>query len=159
LNSVDATNQNRSLGGEQLDDGIVDTLVSALLLMNACHISSYLQTEPQHFADGTENTASLREFGLVSAISDSLGLQAEMRVPRDRYALLSQRERQVMVLVVSGLLNKQVGGELGISEIMVKAPRQGDAEDEDRFSCRPGENDREAPRSPNTKVSPIPSSN
>jgi FixJ family two-component response regulator len=53
----------------------------------------------------------------------ALGYEAEMRVLRDRYALLSQRERQVMALVVSGLLNKQVGGELGISEITVKAHR------------------------------------
>lgn len=37
--------------------------------------------------------------------------------------LLSRRERQLMALVVSGLLNKQVGGELGISEITVKAHR------------------------------------
>jgi len=44
-------------------------------------------------------------------------------VLRDRYASLSQRERQVMALVVSGLLNKQVGGQLGISEITVKAHR------------------------------------
>ena len=40
-----------------------------------------------------------------------------------RHASLSPRERQVMALVVSGLLNKQVGGELGISEITVKAHR------------------------------------
>ena len=53
----------------------------------------------------------------------ALGVEAEMRVLRDRYASLSQRERQVMALVVSGLLNKQVGGELGISEITVKAHR------------------------------------
>jgi FixJ family two-component response regulator len=53
----------------------------------------------------------------------ALGLEAEMRVLRDRYESLSQRERQVMALVVSGLLNKQVGGELGISEITVKAHR------------------------------------
>ncbi len=53
----------------------------------------------------------------------ALSLAAEMRVLRNRYALLSQRERQVMALVVSGLLNKQVGGELGISEITVKAHR------------------------------------
>ncbi len=46
-----------------------------------------------------------------------------MRVLRDRYTSLSQREREVMELVVSGLLNKQVGGELGISEITVKAHR------------------------------------
>ena len=36
---------------------------------------------------------------------------------------LTPREREVMALVVSGLLNKQVGGELGISEITVKAHR------------------------------------
>jgi FixJ family two-component response regulator len=53
----------------------------------------------------------------------ALGHEAEMRVLRERYELLSQRERQVMALVVSGLLNKQVGGELGISEITVKAHR------------------------------------
>lgn len=48
---------------------------------------------------------------------------AEMRDLRDRYASLTQREQQVMKLVVDGLLNKQVGGELGISEITVKAHR------------------------------------
>jgi len=53
----------------------------------------------------------------------ALGLEAVWVVLRDRYASLSQRERQVMVLVVSGLLNKQIGGELGISEITVKAHR------------------------------------
>jgi FixJ family two-component response regulator len=53
----------------------------------------------------------------------ALGHEAEMSVLRDCYAPLSPRERQVMALVVSGLLNKQVGGELGISEITVKAHR------------------------------------
>jgi len=53
----------------------------------------------------------------------ALDQESEMQVLRDRYASLSQRERQVMALVVSGLLNKQVGGELGISEITVKAHR------------------------------------
>jgi len=53
----------------------------------------------------------------------ALSLEAEMRVLRDCYLSLTQRERQVMALVVSGLLNKQVGGELGISEITVKAHR------------------------------------
>jgi len=46
-----------------------------------------------------------------------------MRQLRNCHASLSPRERQVMALVVSGLLNKQVGGELGISEITVKAHR------------------------------------
>lgn len=49
--------------------------------------------------------------------------EAEMQELRHRYALLTPREREVMALVVSGLLNKQVGGELGISEITVKAHR------------------------------------
>ncbi len=49
--------------------------------------------------------------------------EAEIRALRDGYASLSRREREVMALVVSGLLNKQVGGELGISEITVKAHR------------------------------------
>jgi len=53
----------------------------------------------------------------------ALHQEAEMRVLRDRYASLTRRERQVIALVVSGLLNKQVGGELGISEITVKAHR------------------------------------
>lgn len=49
--------------------------------------------------------------------------EAQMRVLRDRYASLTRREREVMALVASGLLNKQVGGELDISEITVKAHR------------------------------------
>ena len=53
----------------------------------------------------------------------ALSREAEIRALRDSYALLSRREREVMALVVSGRLNKQVGGELGISEITVKAHR------------------------------------
>jgi FixJ family two-component response regulator len=49
--------------------------------------------------------------------------ESEMHALRTRYGLLTPRERDVMALVVSGLLNKQVGGELGISEITVKAHR------------------------------------
>jgi len=71
-----------------------------------------------------------REDALVSSVREalersrvSLAHEAEMRVLRDRYTSLTPREREVMALVVSGLLNKQVGGELGISEITVKAHR------------------------------------
>jgi FixJ family two-component response regulator len=53
----------------------------------------------------------------------TLGHEAELRALRNRHASLSRREREVMALVVSGLLNKQVGAELGISEITVKAHR------------------------------------
>jgi len=67
---------------------------------------------------------------LVSAIGHALersrtalSHEAELRALRDDYASLSRREREVMALVVAGLLNKQVGWELGISEITVKAHR------------------------------------
>ena len=53
----------------------------------------------------------------------ALDRESELQTLRKRYASLSRREREVMALVVSGLLNKQVGGELGISEITVKAHR------------------------------------
>ena len=53
----------------------------------------------------------------------ALGQEAETRALRDCYASLTRHEREVMALVVSGLLNKQVAGELGISEITVKAHR------------------------------------
>jgi FixJ family two-component response regulator len=49
--------------------------------------------------------------------------EAQMQSVLDSYGSLSRRERQVMALVVRGLLNKQVGVELGISEITVKAHR------------------------------------
>jgi len=48
---------------------------------------------------------------------------AAIRGLEDRFASLSRREREVMTLVVSGLPNKQVATELGISEITVKAHR------------------------------------
>jgi len=53
----------------------------------------------------------------------ALAQEREVKKLRERYASLTPRERDVMALVVSGLLNKQVAGELGISESTVKAHR------------------------------------
>jgi len=64
---------------------------------------------------------AIRE-GLERSLA-ALRREVDIRDIRKRYALLTPRERQVMALVVSGLLNKQVGGELGISELTVKAHR------------------------------------
>ena len=71
-----------------------------------------------------------RDDVLLSAMQEAierscaaLSREAEMQALRDRYASLTRREQQVMALVVAGLLNKQVGAELGISEITVKAHR------------------------------------
>ena len=73
--------------------------------------------------------------GLVFVVDDDISVRQslellirtvgwkEMQSLRTRYGSLTPREREVMALVVSGLLNKQVGGELGISEITVKAHR------------------------------------
>jgi FixJ family two-component response regulator len=67
---------------------------------------------------------------LLGAIRDAIeksrvvvDQEGGLRRLREAYALLSTREREVMALVVSGLMNKQVGGELGISEVTVKAHR------------------------------------
>ena len=75
-------------------------------------------------------TKPLSDDALLNAIRQAIersrvahGYEAEMQALRGCYASLTHRERQVMTLVVSGLLNKQVGGELGISEITVKAHR------------------------------------
>jgi FixJ family two-component response regulator len=75
-------------------------------------------------------TKPFGEDALLSAIRAALersrvalSREAQIRVLQERHAVLSHRERQVMALVVSGLLNKQIGGELGISEITVKAHR------------------------------------
>jgi FixJ family two-component response regulator len=61
--------------------------------------------------------------GAIERSRAALRQDSEMQVLRSCYASLTPREREVMVLVVSGLLNKQVGGELGISEVTVKAHR------------------------------------
>ena len=67
---------------------------------------------------------------LLSAVDDALKRSSaalseavELDMLRQRYESLSVREREVMCLVIKGLLNKQVGSALGISEITVKAHR------------------------------------
>ncbi len=75
-------------------------------------------------------TKPFRDDVLLSAIGNAIERSrvaicrgVEMRALQDRYASLTPREREVMALVVAGRLNKQIGGELDISEITVKAHR------------------------------------
>ena len=75
-------------------------------------------------------TKPIRDESLLNAMRDALrrsgialGRENELLQLRDGYKSLTPREREVMTLVVSGLPNKQVGGELGISEITVKMHR------------------------------------
>ena len=75
-------------------------------------------------------TKPLREQDVLDAVRIALDRDRERRrrkeravTLRSRFDLLSPREREVMTLLTTGMLNKQVGGELGISEITVKAHR------------------------------------
>ena len=75
-------------------------------------------------------TKPVREDDLMSAIRQALendrearSERAEIRKLRERFDLLAPRERQVMHLVVSGRLNKQIAHELGISERTIKLYR------------------------------------
>ncbi|HEX9606282.1 MAG TPA: response regulator [Gemmatimonadaceae bacterium] len=72
------------------------------------------------FSDDVLLTAIRRA---IESSSTALDRESELEKLRRAYASLSRRERQVMTSVVSGRLNKQVGSELGISEITVKAHR------------------------------------
>lgn len=75
-------------------------------------------------------TKPLDDEKLIEAVRDAvhrsqanLKREGAQRQLEERFGLLSKREREVMNLVVKGLMNKQVGFELGISEITVKAHR------------------------------------
>ena len=75
-------------------------------------------------------TKPFREQDLLDAIqqaverdSQAREQRAEIEGPRRRFALLTPREREVMALMVAGLLNKQIAGELGASETTVKIHR------------------------------------
>jgi FixJ family two-component response regulator len=75
-------------------------------------------------------TKPLDDQALLRAIDEALARsysvferQLDLKRLRDDFASLSKREREVMELITSGLLNKQVGGVLNISEITVKAHR------------------------------------
>lgn len=76
-------------------------------------------------------TKPFRDQELLDAIQQALERdryareqRAEVAELRSRYRMLTPREREVMALVVTGLLNKQIAGELGTSEASVKVHRQ-----------------------------------
>ena len=68
-------------------------------------------------------TKPFSDAALLGAIRHALDKSGEIQALRDCYVSLTERERQVMERVVAGFLNKQVGDDLGISEITVKAHR------------------------------------
>lgn len=69
-------------------------------------------------------TDLLRAIDAAIALDQTARLKrSELEILRERYALLTPRERDVLPLVVSGLLNKQTAAELGTSEITVRVHR------------------------------------
>ncbi|MCS7080715.1 MAG: response regulator [Chloracidobacterium sp.] len=75
-------------------------------------------------------TKPFRDDDLLAAVEHAIARSAahraqaaELAALRQRYALLTNREREVMALVVAGLLNKQIAAKLGTSEITVKVHR------------------------------------
>jgi FixJ family two-component response regulator len=117
------------LNGLELQKQLVDRNEMPILFISGC---ADVPMSVQAMKAGAVEflTKPLQHDVLVKAIRDAiersreaLRLESEMQKLRACYDSLTQREREVMALVVSGLLNKQVGGELGISEITVKAHR------------------------------------
>ncbi|MBR0697360.1 response regulator transcription factor [Bradyrhizobium lablabi] len=75
-------------------------------------------------------TKPIRDQDLIDAVATAIKIDQERRqdmaqvaVLREKYELLTARERQVMALVASGLMNKQIANELAISEVTVKMHR------------------------------------
>jgi FixJ family two-component response regulator len=75
-------------------------------------------------------TKPIRNQDLLDAVAAAIQMDQDRRREnaqvaqlREKYALLTVRERQVMALVASGLMNKQVANELSISEVTVKMHR------------------------------------
>jgi FixJ family two-component response regulator len=75
-------------------------------------------------------TKPFRSLELIDAVTQALVRNRESRAQgsanlelRDRLATLTPRERQVLALVVTGMLNKQIAGELGTAEVTIKAHR------------------------------------
>jgi FixJ family two-component response regulator len=77
-------------------------------------------------------TKPFRDQALLDAIHQAIQRdcvnrkrQAEIAEQRARYESLTQREREVLALVVTGLLNKQIAAKLGTTEFTVKIQRRG----------------------------------
>jgi FixJ family two-component response regulator len=117
------------LSGLDLQQRVVDRIEMPIIFISG--YSDVSMTVQAMKAGAVEFlTKPVRGDVLLSAVKQAidrsraaLGQVAKLRSIRNDYASLSRREREVMALVVSGRLNKQVGGELGISEITVKAHR------------------------------------
>jgi FixJ family two-component response regulator len=117
------------LTGLELQERIADRIDMPIIFITGC---GDVPMTVQAMKGGAVEflTKPVREEVLLNAIRhaiersrSSLDRVARSNTLRDCYATLTRREREVMELLVLGLLNKQVAGELGISEITVKQHR------------------------------------
>jgi FixJ family two-component response regulator len=105
-----------------------DSAEMPTIIMGRCDVPSAVRAikagAVEFLTKPIDARALLRAIDEAIALSlASLDEHLYARKLRSNYVSMSQRERQVMALIARGLLNKQVGGELGISEITVKAHR------------------------------------
>lgn len=117
------------LNGLELQKQIADRSAMPIIFISGC---ADVPISVQAMKAGAIEflTKPLQHDVLVKAIRDAIErsreallVDSEIQALKGSYESLTHREREVMALVVTGLLNKQIGGELGISEITVKAHR------------------------------------
>jgi FixJ family two-component response regulator len=117
------------LSGLELQRHLAPRSDLPIIFMTDCRdVTTSVQAMKAGAFDFLAKPASEEE--LLAAVRQALELsrailheESELHALRICYASLTRREREVLALVVSGLLNKQIAGELGISEITVKAHR------------------------------------
>jgi FixJ family two-component response regulator len=117
------------LSGLDLLRVVADRVAMPIILMSG-HIDTRATVRAMKCGAFEFLTKPLERHVLLDAIRDAIERSdaakrraARVQALQERYESLSRREREVMSLVVSGRLNKQVGGDPGISEITVKAHR------------------------------------
>jgi FixJ family two-component response regulator len=118
------------LNGLELQERIADDRMDMPIIMMTGYGDVPMTVRAMKAGASEFLTKPFAEEALLSAIEDAIDSSrhaladaAELRAVRHRYTSLTRREREVMALLVVGRLNKQVGGELGISEVTVKAHR------------------------------------
>jgi FixJ family two-component response regulator len=118
------------LNGLELQQRIADDLLDMPIIFITGHGDIPMTVRAMKAGAVEFLTKPFTDDALLTAIDHAieqsrttLGDAADVRELRERYASLSRREQEVMALVISGLLNKQVGAQLHISEITVKAHR------------------------------------
>src|ERR1700686_1919153 len=118
------------LSGLDLQQELIDAKVDLPIVFITGHGDIPMSVRGMKAGAGEFLTKPFRNQDLIDAVPTALRMDgdrhrdsAQIAQLQGRYALLTPRERQVMALVASGLMNKQVANELSISEVTVKMHR------------------------------------